>query len=150
MPRGTGPTLDPVPLRKNAKIELLRRTPLFSGCSGRELAAIAAIADEIDLPVGKTFIREGERGREFFAIVEGTVDVRRKGRKIAGKGGTDFFGEIALISNAPRTATVTATSPVRALVVTPQGFDSLMRTSPQLQLKILKALAERLAADANV
>lgn len=139
-----------MPLRKNAKIELLRRTPLFSSCSQGELAAIAAIADEIDIPTGKAFIREGERGREFFAVIDGTVDVRKKGSTVKIKGGNEFFGEIALISNAPRNATVTAASPVRALVIIGRAFDSLMRLSPQLQLKVLRSLAERMAPDEPV
>src|SRR5712691_556113 len=139
-----------MPLRKNAKIALLRRTPLFSSCSKGELAAIAAIADEIDLPEGKAFIREGEQGREFFAVIEGAVDVRKKGRSVKLKGGNEFFGEIALVSNAPRNATVTAASAVRALVITDRSFESLMRRSPQLQLKVLRSLAERMAPDEPV
>jgi CRP/FNR family transcriptional regulator, cyclic AMP receptor protein len=139
-----------VPLRKNAKIELLRRTPLFSSCSKRELAEIATIADEIEISDGKAFIREGERGREFFAVIEGSVDVRKKGRRVKIKGGNEFFGEIALVSDTPRNATVTATSPVRALVITDRAFDNLMRRSPQLQLKVLRSLAERVASDEPV
>jgi CRP/FNR family transcriptional regulator, cyclic AMP receptor protein len=139
-----------VPLRKNAKIELLRRTALFSHCSKRELAEIAMIADEIDIPDGKAFIREGVRGREFFAMIEGSVDVRKKGRRVRIKGGNEFFGEIALVSEAPRNATVTATSPVRALVITDRAFDNLMRRSPQLQLKVLRSLAERVSSDEAV
>ena len=134
-----------MPFRKDAKIELLRRTPLFSKCSKRELASIAAIADEIDIPAGRDFIREGERGREFFAVVEGTVEVRRNGRKVPVKGGIEFFGEIALVSAAPRNATVTATSPVRAFVITEPAFSALLRESPQLQLKVLRTLAERVS-----
>jgi CRP/FNR family cyclic AMP-dependent transcriptional regulator len=136
-----------VPLRKDAKIELLRRTPLFSRCSKRELAEIATITDEIDIPNGKAFIREGERGREFFAIVEGSVDVRKRGHRVKIVGGNEFFGEIALVSNAPRNATVTATSSIRALVITDRAFDDLMRRTPQLQLKVLRSLAERVASD---
>ena len=135
-----------MPFRKDAKIELLRRTPLFSECSKRELAMIATIADQVDIPAGEAFIREGELGREFFAVVDGTVEVRRNGRKLPTKGGDEFFGEIALISAAPRNATVTATSPVRALVITEPGFSSLLRRAPQLQIKVLRALAERVAA----
>ena len=134
-----------MPFRKNVKIELLRRIPLFSKCSKRELEMIAMLADEINLPAGMAFIREGERGREFFAILEGTVEVRRKGRKVDVKGDTDFFGEMALISGAPRNATVTATSPVRGFVITESAFSTLLRESPQLQTKVLSALAERVA-----
>jgi CRP/FNR family cyclic AMP-dependent transcriptional regulator len=139
-----------VAFRKSAKIELLRRTPLFSECSKRELGEIAAIADEVDIPTGRAFIREGHQGREFFALIEGTVEVHRNGRKVKVKGGSDFFGEISLISATPRTATVTATSPVRALVITGPAFGALMRRVPQLQLKVLRSLAERLAPDESV
>jgi PPM family protein phosphatase len=134
-----------VPFRKNAKIGVLRGTPLFAECSKRELGLIATIADEVEIPAGEAFIREGERGREFFAVVDGTVEVRRNGRKMPVTGGNEFFGEIALISAAPRNATVTAVSPVKALVITEPGFSSLLRRTPQLQLKVLRALAERVA-----
>ncbi len=139
-----------MPLRKDAKIEVLRRTPLFSGCSKGELAAIAAIADEVEISEGKAFIREGERGREFFAVIEGTVEVRKKGRRMKIKGGNEVFGEIALVSNAPRNATVTAASPVSAFVITDRAFEGLMQRLPRLQLKVLRSLAERVAIDEPV
>jgi CRP-like cAMP-binding protein len=132
-------------LRKNAKVELMRNAPLFSSCSKRELAEIASLADEIDFPEGKTLIKEGERGREFFVLIEGTVDVRKEGRVLAHRGGSDCFGEMALILDAPRMATVTTTSPVRALVLTDRAFRDLIERSPDIQLKILKSLAQRLA-----
>jgi CRP-like cAMP-binding protein len=134
-------------LRKNAKIELIKRVPLFSHCSKKELGLVAQIADEIDLPEGKTLMREGDRGREFFVLVEGSADVRRRNRKVNTLGGGDFFGEIALVSQRPRTATVTTSSPVRALVVTEQSFRSLLKDAPDVQRKVLQALADRVAAD---
>jgi len=136
-----------MPLRKNAKIELIRSVPLFSSCSKRELAEIASMADELDFPEGKTLIKEGERGREALVLVEGTVDVSRKGRKLPPLGRADCFGEIALVLDVPRTATVTTTSPVHALVLTDQAFRSLLKRSPQIQLKVLRSLAERLAPE---
>jgi CRP/FNR family transcriptional regulator, cyclic AMP receptor protein len=134
-------------LRKNAKIELIKGVPLFSHCSKKELGLVAQIADEIDLPEGKTLMREGDRGREFFVLVEGSADVRRRNRKVNTLGGGDFFGEIALVSQRPRTATVTTSSPVRALVVTEQSFRSLLDRAPDVQRKVLQALADRVAAD---
>jgi CRP-like cAMP-binding protein len=92
-------------------------------------------------------MREGDRGREFFVLVEGSADVRRRNRKVNTLGGGDFFGEIALVSQRPRTATVTTTSPVRALVVTEQSFRSLLDRAPDVQRKVLQALADRVAAD---
>jgi CRP/FNR family transcriptional regulator, cyclic AMP receptor protein len=135
-----------VRLRKDAKLELLKGVPLFARCSKKELAEIAQIADEIDLSDGKQLTKEGGRGREFFVLIEGNADVKRKRRKIGTLGPGDFLGEIALITHTPRTATVTTTSPVRALVVSEQNFRRLLERSPQVQIKVLEALAERVAA----
>ena len=132
-------------LRKDAKTELISHVPLFAHCSKRELAAVAGIADEIDLREGTELTREGAPGREFLVLVEGTADVVKGGRKINSLQSGDFFGEIALVHHTPRTATVKATSPIRALVVTERNFRTLLERSPEIQLKVLKALAERLA-----
>ena len=132
-------------LRKNAKIELIRRVPLFSRCSKRELEQVAAIADELDFPQGKELIREGDRGREFFVLLEGSMDVRRGGRKLSTLKDGDFAGEIALVSDVPRTATVTTATPTRALVITDRAFRDLLKRSPEIQRKVLEALAARLA-----
>jgi len=134
-------------LRRDAKVELISRAPLFENCSKRELSEIASIADEIDLPEGKVLMREGESGREFVVLLEGSVDVTRKGRKLATRGAGEFLGEIALVSNVPRTATVTTASAVRALVVTDRAFRELMRRMPSIQLKVLEALADRVTHD---
>jgi CRP/FNR family cyclic AMP-dependent transcriptional regulator len=135
-----------VRLHKDAKLELLKGVPLFARCSKKELSDIARIADEIDLAEGKQLTKEGGRGREFFVLVEGSADVKRKRRKIGTLGPGDFLGEIALVTKTPRTATVTTTSPVRALVVSEQNFRRLLDRSPQVQIKVLEALAERVAA----
>ncbi len=132
-------------LHRNEKVELIKRVPLFAHCGKRELEQIAQIADEIDLNDGKVMIREGARGREFFVLLEGSAEVTKNGERINTLGSGDFFGEIALVSDSPRTATVTATSPVRTLVITDRSFRRLLENSPEIQLKVLSALAERLA-----
>ena len=134
-------------LGRDQKTELIRKVPLFSRCSRAELKEIAKLADEIDLPQDKEMTREGAPGREFFVLLEGTADVRKKGRKINTLGAGDFFGEISLVSRQPRTATVTATSPVRALVVTDYSFRHLLDESPQIKTKVMEAMAERLAPE---
>jgi CRP/FNR family transcriptional regulator, cyclic AMP receptor protein len=134
-----------VRLGKNAKIDLIKQAPLFGNCSKAELAEIAMIADELDLPEGRPLIRQGDRGREFFVLLEGEAAVSRDGETMATMRSGDFFGEIALVSDAPRTATVISTTPVRVLVVTDRAFRSLLEHSPGIQLKVLRALAERLA-----
>ena len=132
-------------LGRNAKVDLIRGVPLFARCSRAEIAEVAKIADEIDIPADKELTREGDRGREFFVLLEGTATVRRGGRKVNALGPGDFFGEIALVSRSPRTATVTTTSPSRLLVITDSRFRSLLEHSPRIQLRILEALADRLA-----
>lgn len=132
-------------LHRNQKVELIKQVPLFANCSKHELEEIAHIADEIDLSEGKEMTREGSRGREFFVLLEGDADVTKNGQSINKLGAGDFFGEIALVSDTPRTATVTATSPVRALVITDRSFRRLLDESPEIQRKVLVALAERLA-----
>jgi CRP/FNR family transcriptional regulator, cyclic AMP receptor protein len=138
-----------VQLGKNAKIDLLRKVPLFSGCSKAELREVALSADEIDLRDGHVLTREGKPGREFFVLVEGTARVTRKGRKLADLGAGDWFGEIALLTYKPRTATVTATSPVRVLVVTDRAFRRVVETMPRIALKVLASVGQRLEADAQ-
>jgi CRP-like cAMP-binding protein len=137
-----------VALRKNAKIELIKQVPLFSRCSKRELAAVAAEADELVLPEGRALTTQGARGSEFVIIVDGSADVRKNGRRINRLRSGDFLGEIALISGAPRTATVTTTSETRILVLTDRAFKQLTGDMPSLQASVLKALSERLQADA--
>jgi CRP-like cAMP-binding protein len=134
-------------VRKNTKIELLKRVPLFSGCSKQELAEVASVADEIDVGAKRTLTTEGEPGREFVVIVEGTAEVRKRRRRLNMLGAGDFLGEIALVSGGPRTATVTTTTPARLLVISHHAFRSLMTSSPKIQTKVLEALAERLHAD---
>jgi len=130
-------------LRKNAKIEMLRKVPLFEQCSRRELDEIAGVADELQLAEARELTREGARGREFFVVIDGELEVRRRARKVATLGGGDFVGEMALVTGRPRNATVTTKSTVRALVITDRAFSRLLASSPTIQLKIMKALADR-------
>jgi CRP-like cAMP-binding protein len=134
-------------LRKNAKIELLKRVPLFERCSQRELAQIAALADELTLPDARKLTSEGAGGSEFLVLVEGEADVVRKGRIVNELGPGDFVGEIALVSGKPRTATVRTRGPARILVLTASGFRTLMRDVPSIQDKVLAAITARLPDD---
>ncbi len=135
-------------LRKNAKVELIKSVPLFASCTKKELEAIAGQADELTVPAGKALTKEGERGREFMVIVDGSAEVRKKGRRLNLLGSGDFLGEIALISGGPRTATVTTTSDADILVLTDRAFSQLTKKMPSIQTNVLKALSERLRADA--
>ena len=134
-------------LGRNAKIDLIKGVPLFARCSKKELAEVAKLADEIDFGPGKELIREGAIGREFFVLVEGTVDVRKGERRVNQLGRGDFFGEIALIAHTPRTATVSTASDVDLLVITSQSFKTLLEHQPAIASKVLAALAERIAPE---
>jgi CRP-like cAMP-binding protein len=135
-------------VRSGTKVDLIARVPLFAGLSKSELGQVASIADEIDLPADKLLIREGERGREFFVLLEGEAEVARKGRKLAIRRSGDFFGEIALVSSLPRTATVKTREPSRALVIRDVEFRALLRRTPAIAVKVLQAVADRIPPDA--
>lgn len=132
---------------KDVKVEALGRTPLFEGLSKKELATLAAATDDLKVEAGTILCREGRMGHEFFVIVDGEADVTKGGRRLATRSGGDFVGEIALLTTKKRTATVTATTPLRCFVLTQSAFQRVLEENPSVQIKVLKALAERIAAD---
>ena len=131
-------------------MELLKGVPLFSKLKQKQLEEVAQIADELDLPAGKEMATEGDRGREFFVLLKGEAEVTRGGEKINIMKEGDFFGEIALVTKMPRTATVTATNDVDVLVITEQAFDNLLKKSPEIGRAVAEALAERVAPELPV
>jgi CRP-like cAMP-binding protein len=125
--------------------ELLSAVPLFSHCSKRDLRTVAKLVREVELPAGHTLIREDTPvAYSFFILVEGAAEVRRKGRRVAKLGPGDVFGEMALILRRPRTASVTLMEPTRLLAISAHHFRPLLIDSPEIQFKLLEALAERL------
>ncbi len=128
----------------DAKIALLQNVPLFAGLNRRELETIGGLCSEVDMPAGRTLMRQGDAGNEFFVIVDGRVRVERDGQTLATLGAGDFLGEIALIDHEPRTATAVCESDARLLVLDHREFHSLMATNQGLQVTILQALARRL------
>lgn len=116
--------------------------PLFSGLSRRDRRAVAVLAEEIDVDSGQHLVREGELGYEVFAIEDGRVEVTHDGRCLADLGPGDFFGELAVMSQLPRSASVVTTSPVRAIVMTRQAFRQVARTMPGIA-EILKTTMEQ-------
>jgi CRP-like cAMP-binding protein len=137
-------------LGKDGKVKLIHKVPLFSRLSKKGLEDVAHIADELDLPAGKLMAKEGDRGREFFVLLEGEADVTKGDKSINTMRDGDFFGEIALVTKMPRTANVTATTPVRVLVITERDFSGLMKRSPEVARGVAEALAERVAPDLPV
>jgi CRP-like cAMP-binding protein len=136
-----------VRVRKDRKRELIKAVPLFAHCSKKELDRLVNELDEIEMPSGRVLTREGEMGREFVVLVDGTAEVTKNGRRVNLLGAGDFLGEIALISGEPRTATVTTTSDADLLILTARSFARVTKEMPSVQASVLKALSERLAAD---
>jgi len=134
-------------LRADTRVELIRRLPLFELCSKRDLRRIAALAVERTVDEGTELIREGEPGTEFFVVVEGEVEVRRRGRRVARLGPGSYVGEIALLSRSPRTATVVAATDLRVLAIAGRDFVELLDAIPELWLKVARTLADRVEAD---
>jgi CRP/FNR family transcriptional regulator, cyclic AMP receptor protein len=128
---------------QDTKVEALKRAPLFADLSRKELMQLARLADDAEVPEGRVLCREGDRGREFFVLVEGRVDVTTKGSRVATLGAGDFVGEISLLEPTPRTATVTAATPLRFFVLTPKDFRQVLDENPSVERKVLRALARR-------
>jgi CRP-like cAMP-binding protein len=136
-------------LHRDAKAELIRTIPLFAACTTAELAQVAAIADEIDLRAGKQLATENASGQEFVVVVDGTADVLQDGSPINTIGPGEFFGEIALVTGQPRTASVVATSPVHALVIEGHAFQRLLADAPAIRAKVELAAESHLRRDAG-
>jgi CRP-like cAMP-binding protein len=121
----------------------LEAIPLFTGLNRKERRALAPRADEVQLEEGRVMVREGEWPYEFFAIEEGTAEVRRGDQLLAELGPGDFFGEMALVGDTRRNATVVATSPLTVVVMTGQAFRQTARELPEVGAKIRAAIEER-------
>jgi CRP/FNR family transcriptional regulator, cyclic AMP receptor protein len=130
---------------QDTKVQALKRAPLFDGLSRKELTQLARVSEDLEVEPGTMLCKEGETGHEFFVIVDGKVKITRKGRTIATRGGGDFVGEIALLEEIPRTATVRAETPVRLFVLTRRDFRHLLDENPKVERKVLRTLARRLA-----
>ena len=137
--------------RRDAYIDHLTRVPLFSACSRDELRRLARRTTDIPVAEGHVLVKEGDRGQEFFVIVDGRATVSRRGRKVGKLGPGDFFGELALLIRADRNATVTALTPMEAIVLSRGEFDAALAEAPRMTRKIMAGMAQRLAElDAKV
>ncbi|MEZ5320933.1 MAG: cyclic nucleotide-binding domain-containing protein [Microthrixaceae bacterium] len=122
-----------------------RNIPLSRECSDAELRQVDGVADEVRLDEGLTLVTQGSPGREFVVIVEGSADVVRDGETVATLGPGDHFGELALLIDHPRNASVVATTPLVAQVIERRAFDAVLDASPHLTRNLLTSLAHRLS-----
>lgn len=131
-------------MARDEKLDLLHSIPLFDRFDQKHLKRLGMLTDEVDAPAGKVLIRQGELGDDLMVIVSGTVTVERDGAKINALKPGDFFGEIAVIDRGPRTATVTADTPCRLLVINHRDFLALIDEFPEVASEVLVTLAHRL------
>ena len=136
-------------IRADTKIDALRHSPLFEGLTRKQLGELARLTDDLEMPAGTVLCEEGARGREFFVIIDGEARVSRGGRTVATIGPGDFFGEIALLEQVRRTATVTASTPLRFFVVSDVAFRALVEADPSIERRLLHVLARRLVSNSG-
>jgi CRP-like cAMP-binding protein len=135
-----------LPIRRGSdrKVQLLSKVPLFSECNQKELSRIASLADEIEVDKGTVLTKEGMPGRECFVVSEGKAKCTLRGKRLASYSSGDVFGEMALLDNEPRSATITAESDMVLFVVDARSFWGLCEEAPAVARKIMKAIAQRL------
>lgn len=125
--------------------ELLAKVPLFKDLDKKHLQHVASLATRLDLPAGRELTREGAVGHEFLIVLEGEVEVRHGDKVVATRGPGEFFGEIALLENRPRTATVVSKTPVAVEVIGQREFATLLDDEPEVAAKLKEAMVTRLA-----
>jgi CRP-like cAMP-binding protein len=138
-----------VRFRQDAKVEALKRSPLFEGLSRRQLVELARLTDDLEVAPGTVLCTEGSRGREFFVITAGEAVVTRGGRQLAKLSDGEFFGEIALLEPVVRTATVTASTPLRFFILTDRAFEAVLDANPEVERRVLRTLARRLVSQSG-
>jgi len=134
----------PAMASKRAHIEHLRKVSLFQGCSTRDLEKIAKASDEIKMPAGSLIVDQGQTGREAFIVLDGTVTVRRNGKKVGTFGSGTVVGEMSLLDHGPRTATVVCDTDCELLLLDQRHFMGVLDEVPTLAHKLLSTLAGRI------
>lgn len=128
--------------------QFLSRVPLFAGLNDRQLEHIARRLVEREYPAGQAIVTQGAGGEGFFIVVSGRAQAIREradGAKIIVNtfGPADFFGELALLDDGPRTASVVTTEPTRCLALTRWDFLAALREDPEMAITVLQELAQR-------
>lgn len=124
----------------------IRRVPIFSACTPAEVEAIAATMQEQAYEPGQIIVTQGTPGQAFYLVVSGRVELLRDGRSLGAFGPGDFFGEMALLDQAPRSATVRAVDPTSCLMLSSWDFKALLERQPSIAVKLLEVLSRRLRA----
>lgn len=129
---------------KKAQLEHLRNVSLFQGCSTKELERIAKASEEVKMVAGSLIVDQGQTGREAFVVLNGTVTVRRNGKKVGSFGAGTVVGELSLLDHGPRTATVTCDTDCELLLLDQRNFIGVLDSVPTMAHKLLATLAGRI------
>lgn len=132
------------------KLEILRGVPLFADLDDRSLQAVAMFAHDASFKADEVVMLEGEPGDAFYVIVEGTVRVEHGDRTVRSMTAGGFMGEIALLEQRPRTATITCVTDVRALEIHRHEFERLLDTMPAVHRRIRAAVDRRVRGRDNL
>ncbi len=137
-------------MRQDAKVQRLAGIALFADASSQQLENIAQLCTQVSVPEGEVLCRQGDPGREFFVLVEGSAVVTVDGAQVATLSDGEFFGELALLEGgSARNATVTAASPAQLLVLTSAEFSGLLDSEPSVAVRMLPAIGRRLRRTAG-
>ena len=133
-------------MAKDERVERLRAIPLFMACSDKQLQFISRSVEDLDFKAGKVLCQQGRSGGEFFIVLSGEAEVERDGKVVDSIKVGDHFGEIALLDNGPRTATVTAKTDRRCLVLSPRQFQDVLHQDAEIAVHMLRDVTKRLRA----
>jgi CRP-like cAMP-binding protein len=131
-------------MASNTKTDQLRGVQMFSSCTDKELAQIARACDELSVEAGATLVEEGAVGNDFYLVGSGEAEVKRGGRAVATLGPGQYFGELSLLDDAPRNATVTATTAMTLIRLRRREFSAVLDSWPGVAHKLLEQMARRL------
>jgi len=129
------------------KPDRLKEIPLFSDLSGDDLQRLGSWTDEVDLPAGKSLIHQGNFPHEFMVLESGTAQVTHDGQHLADLGPGDFFGEMALLEEQRRMASVVTTSDATIIVMHSRNFRAMEEAMPEVAARIIAVMQERQKAD---
>jgi len=131
--------------------EFLARVPVFAGCTAAQTAAIAAVAQDSYFQPGQIIVTQGTPGQAFYLILSGRVEILRDGKSLGAFGPGDFFGEMSLLDQAPRSATIRALESTSCLMLSSWDFKALLEEQPGIAIKLLEVLSRRLrVADEHI
>ena len=125
-------------------VEMLAKTPIWSGLSDKDLKSIVKASKERKYETGQTIVQKGEGGVGFYLVLEGSVEIKSDGTTLAKLGPGQFFGEMSVIDNQPRSADVVALEPSKCLILSAWSFHALISDNPRMALKMLQEFVRRL------